>query len=71
VKPSNVQHRLYEYDTGNEYGPASLEAVEKFKAALAMGRPFFLYPYFGYYLKMTVREKEKEPEGLLPQAPTK
>jgi hypothetical protein len=51
-----VKFELYEYDTGERFGPASDEAVQRFKAALETGRPFFLYPYFGYTLRMVVRE---------------
>lgn len=47
----------YEYDTGHRYGPASAESLLQYRAALAKGRPFFLYPYFGYYLRMVVKEE--------------
>ncbi len=47
---------LYEYDTGNKYGPASKENEEKYEAALRRGLPFFLYPAYGYELRMVVMD---------------
>lgn len=45
---------LVEYDTGHVYGPASEQALEKYLKAKSLGVPYFLYPYCGYHLRMTV-----------------
>lgn len=54
-----VKWFLYEYDTGHEFGPASEEHRKKWEAALSRGAAFFLYPYCGYELRMTVAPKLK------------
>ena len=59
-----MSYWLYEYDTGRKYGPASDKHLEKYRAALEKGRPFFLYPAYGYEFRMTV--KEEAPEGSEP-----
>lgn len=47
---------LYEYDRNVVFGPASDEMKAKFKAAQESGKPYFMYPYHGYELRMVVRE---------------
>lgn len=53
---------LFEFDTGNRFGPCSDESWERFQKALEQGRPFFLYPFFGYHLRMRA---EEVPDALL------
>lgn len=52
---------LVEWDTGDVFGPASKEAEEKYEAAVKSGCPYFLYPFFGYQLKMTIRTGRPSP----------
>lgn len=47
---------LYEYDTGNKYGPASDRHWEEFQSSLKRGCPFFLYPVYGIELRMVVKD---------------
>jgi hypothetical protein len=47
---------LYEYDTGNRFGPASYESVQKYESSVNQGKQFFLYPYHGYQLRMVVKD---------------
>ncbi len=56
---------LIEYDTGNEYGPCSEENWSLYQKALERGLSYFLYPYFGYSLRMIAVElqTEKAPTG--------
>lgn len=61
---------LYEYDTGHRYGPASDVHEEKFRAALAMGRPFFLYPAYGYHFRMVVKEETEKADTLSDTGPS-
>lgn len=51
---------LFEYDTGNKYGPCSEEHWKEFQRALERGSSFFLYPYFGYTLRMVAAEVPDE-----------
>jgi hypothetical protein len=60
-----MTYYLVEYDTGNRFGPASDELVKEWKTAISRGTDFFLYPYFGYHLKMTVEEAKDSPSCLL------
>ncbi len=53
---SNSSRWLYEYDTGNRFGPASEEETQQYKLAVAAGKAFFLRGYHGYHLKMVVKE---------------
>lgn len=46
---------LVEYDRNAIFGPASEESVAKYAEALKNGKPFFMYPYHGYELRMVVR----------------
>lgn len=47
---------LFEFDTGNRFGPCSEEHWKEFQKSLERGSPFFLYPYHGYALKMVASE---------------
>lgn len=47
---------LYEFDTGNRFGPASEEAQDRYQRCLSQGKQFFMYPYHGYEIRMIVRE---------------
>lgn len=48
---------LYEYGRNVKFGPASKERVEQYEACLKAGQKYFLYPYHGYNLAMTVRKE--------------
>lgn len=63
---------LEEWDTKHRFGPASEEHLAQMEEALRRGSPFFLYPYFGYMLKMVVKKVEAESsKGPGPKLPTR
>lgn len=62
-------YRLFEYDNGREFGPASDEDQAAYTAALQSGQSFITKGYHGISLKMTVRkvrtiEEEKNLYGV-------
>lgn len=59
--------RLIEWDTGDDFGPCSEKWEKEYEAALSRGRPFFMYPYHGYHLKMWVN---KTAEASTPAVPS-